>query len=367
MGVGRRTPSNGSMEVALRQSVGGGATAGQVETESQILVCIVNELITLVLHHTFASVFLLTLAARIGVPVPAAPLLVVAGGLAHMGRISATEPLLSAVVANVLGDAIWFLAGRYWGHQVMRLLCRISLSPDSCARQAETLVNRWGGGSLIAAKFVPGISVVAAPMAGALHMPVVRFLVFETIAGVIWTVVLMGIGATFSSQIRAILDFVVVGSGAAALGTLVLGLGTYVAWRQARRRRLLRELGIPRMAIEELDDLITSGAAPFVIDVRSEPGRQSEPRQIPGATWMPLEALPTSAAGVPLDRDIVLYCNCPNEVTAARAAHLLATKGFVRARPLAGGLDAWVAAGKLTEGVEPIEQPPVASEYAMHS
>ena len=326
-----------------------------------------NELAALVLQHTFASVFILTLAARIGAPVPAAPLLVVAGGLGYMGQISLAEPLLSSVAANIIGDGIWFLAGRHWGHQVMRLLCRISLSPDSCARQAETLVNRWGGSSLIAAKFVPGISVVAAPMAGALHMSAVHFLQFETIAAVVWTVVLMAVGAMFSRQVQAILDFMVVGSGAAALGAVLLGLGSYVVWRQVRRRRLLRELGIPRMAAYELEELIERGMAPLVIDVRSAPGRYSEPRQIPGATWLPVEDLRTGVDGVPMDREIVLYCNCPNEVTAARAARLLAAKGFLRARPLAGGLGAWVSAGRLTEAVPTVEETTAPAGLALRS
>src|SRR5690606_598969 len=100
-------------------------------------------------------VFLTTLAARIGLPVPAAPLLVVVGGLAATGQLSLAVLLVVAVIANLLGDSVWFYGGRSHGARVMRLLCRMSLSPDSCVRQSESLIARWGGSSLIAAKFVP--------------------------------------------------------------------------------------------------------------------------------------------------------------------------------------------------------------------
>jgi len=165
-----------------------------------------REIVTLLVDHGVLIVFAATLAARIGMPVPASPLLVVAGGLAESGTLSWPVAALAAIVANVIGDALWFEAGRRHGHRVMRLLCRISLSPDSCVRQSEALIGRWGGSSLIAAKFVPGVSVVAAPMAGALQMPWLRFLGFELLAAAVWTLLFLGIGAVFSSQIQQVLD-----------------------------------------------------------------------------------------------------------------------------------------------------------------
>nr|MDP9124978.1 sulfurtransferase [Pseudomonadota bacterium] len=127
-----------------------------------------RDLIPLLIAHGALIVFLITLAARVGAPVPAAPLLVLAGGVATAGQMSLLACLVVSVVANVLGDAVWYQAGRWRGHRVMKLLCRISLSPDTCVRQSEGILSRWGGSSLIAAKFLPGISVVAAPLAGAL-------------------------------------------------------------------------------------------------------------------------------------------------------------------------------------------------------
>ena len=303
-----------------------------------------RELVALLVDHGVLIVFAATLAARVGVPVPASPLLVVAGGLAEGGSLSWPLATLAAIVANVVGDGVWFQAGRRHGHRVMRLLCRISLSPDSCVRQSETLIARWGGSSLIAAKFVPGVSVVAAPMAGALHMPWPRFLGFALIAAAVWTLLFLGLGAVFSQQIQQVLD-VMASTGMAATALLVAVLAAVIGVRYWRRRSALREGGMARISVDELHALMRDGREPLIIDVRSEASTGIDARRIPGAIAIPLKDIDTRARELQRDREVVLYCNCPNEVSAARAARMLAAHGIERARPLAGGLDAWVAAG----------------------
>jgi membrane protein DedA with SNARE-associated domain/rhodanese-related sulfurtransferase len=304
-----------------------------------------RELIALLVDHGVLVVFIATLAARVGMPVPASPLLVVAGGLAVAGEFSWLATLGSSIVANVAGDGIWFVAGRRHGHRVMKLLCRISLSPDSCVRQSESLIVRWGGNSLIAAKFLPGVSVVAAPMAGALGMSWTRFLSFEVAAAAIWTMVFLTLGMVFSGQIQQILD-VMANAGTAAVIALVLVLAALVAIRAWRRRSFLREVEMSRISVDDLHDLISNGQDPVVIDVRSPSSVQVDMRRIPGALFVDLNSMRSKAPDLPRDREIILYCNCPNEVSAARGARLLAEEGFVRVRPLLGGLDAWVASGR---------------------
>lgn len=309
-----------------------------------------HELVALLLGHGALIIFAVTLAARVGAPVPASPLLVVAGSLVLTGQISLTAALGASIAANLLGDGAWFAAGRRYGYRVMRQLCRISLSPDSCVRQGESLITRWGGSSLIAAKFVPGVSVVAAPMAGALGMSTARFLAFEIVAALIWTLACMALGVVFSNQIQQIFD-VMASTGGMATAVLVLVLVALLALRYWKRRRFLRELDIPRIGVDELYALMEQGHAPLVIDVRSEASTEIDARRIPGAISVHLRDIDAHGAGLAPDREIVLYCNCPNEVTAARAAAVLAARGLMRARPLAGGLDAWVAAGRPTEAV----------------
>ncbi|MBA2960942.1 MULTISPECIES: DedA family protein/thiosulfate sulfurtransferase GlpE [Ramlibacter] len=302
-------------------------------------------LIDLLIRHDALAVFLVTLAARIGLPVPAAPLLVVAGGLAAGGRVSLAFVLAVSTAANVLGDGVWFLAGRRYGYRMMRLLCRISLEPDSCVRQSETLVARWGGRSLLAAKFVPGVSLVAAPMAGALGMTARRFVCYDLVAGALWAAAFLGLGLLFNQQIQELLS-AMANAGMAAVALLVLALGAFVAYRWWRRRRFLREVAAAgRVTAAELREMMERGEEPVVIDVRGPATAHLDPRRIPGAVLIDLGEIAAHAPRLPRDRDIVLYCNCPNEASAAKAAGLLIRSGLLRARPLTGGLDGWVEAG----------------------
>ncbi len=301
-----------------------------------------TDIIDLLLQHGVLIVFATTLMARIGAPLPAAPMLVVAGGLASAGQFPGAAVFGVSMLANVAGDAVWFWSGRRHGHRVMRLLCRISMSPDSCVRQSESLILRWGGHSLIAAKFVPGVSVVAAPMAGALAMSWPRFLAFEAVAAALWTAVFFGLGMLFTSQIQQILD-VMAGPGAVALALLILVLVAFLGLRWWRRRSFLRDVNMPRISADELRALMRDGHEPIVVDVRTPQSAQVDGRRIPGALNIQLHEMADKAGALSRDREIVLYCDCPNEASAARAARVLMQKGFQRVRPLAGGVDAWVA------------------------
>ncbi len=310
-----------------------------------------DQLTALMVEHAVAVVFIATFVSRVGLPLPAAPLLVVAGALA-----AAAQPtvLLALVVASwlgsVLGNGVWFYAGRLYGYRFMRLLCKISISPDSCVRSSETLIGRWGGLSLVAAKFVPGVSVIAPPMAGALGMSSLRFLAFETAGALIWAVLFMALGWFFRDEIQAVLE-ALSEAGSIAVVALVVVLAVFVAFRYWRRRAMLRLTGMPRVTVGELLGLMKGEPPPIVIDVRGEAGVQVDPRRIPGALPISLKEIQQRRAELPFegdDREIILYCSCPNEVSAALAAQALLARGMKRARPLAGGLDAWVEAGHPT-------------------
>lgn len=302
-------------------------------------------LIALLVEHGLLLVFTATLAARVGMPVPAAPLLIVAGGLSVTGALSLPAVLLAATLANVLGDGVWFAAGRRYGARVLGLLCRISMSPDSCVRQSESLIGRWGGSSLIAAKFVPGVSVVAAPMVGAMGMSWRRFVGHDLLAGAIWSAVFLGLGFAFADQVQTVLD-VLADAGLAATALLLLGVAGFVAWRYLRRRRFLRKVAMARITVDELHAAMARGEAPVVLDVRAATVTELDRRRIPGAMLVALPSLPDQVAHLPRDRELVTYCDCPNEASAALAAHELRKAGFTRVRPLTGGLEAWVASGR---------------------
>ncbi len=314
-----------------------------------------NELLALLAAHGAAVVFLATLAARLGAPVPAVPFLIVAGGLSVGGQVSFPGVVLAAVVGNILGDGAWFLAGRRWGYRVMRLLCRISLSADSCVQRSESILGRWGGLSLILAKFVPGVSVVAPPMAGALGMSNTRFLSYETAAALIWTLGFLLLGRVFHSAINDVLAVLSnIGLTAAVFCGVMLLL--FLAWRYYMRRLALSADDIAHIDVDALRAALAGGNGPTVVDVRAAASRAIDDRAIPGAVGIELKRLPGDLGALADGRELVLFCDCPDDASAIAAARVLLAAGLPRVRVLAGGLDAWMAA----EAVAALDPRPVA-------
>jgi membrane protein DedA with SNARE-associated domain/rhodanese-related sulfurtransferase len=297
----------------------------------------------LIERHGLALVFANVLLEQVGLPLPAVPTLIVCGALAAEGRISAAAVLGLAFLACAIGDGLWFLAGRFYGRRVLRFLCGISLSPDSCVRQTQTQFERWGGIALVAAKFIPGLSTVAPPLAGAMRYGWVRFTLLNSLGILVWAGVAIGAGMLFHAQVSALLARLE-DLGRAAVGLVVALLCAYVAFKWWERQRLYKTLRVARITVDELRKLMGEAPKPVIVDLRAQlPG--DERRSIPGAIVMDLAEVRDGRSGLPLDNDIVFFCDCPNEASAASAAKGLMDLGYTRVRPLLGGLDAWIAAG----------------------
>lgn len=281
---------------------------------------------------------------QIGLPVPAVPTLIVAGALAADGHMSLSALFAGAVLACLVPDCGWYLVGQKYGIRVLKTLCRISLEPDSCVSQTQTRFERWGINSLVIAKFIPGLAIIAPPMAGAMRIGWPRFVFLSTCSAVLWAGTALGAGALFKSQIARLLAHLQEFGSITGMGLMLL-LAAYIAYKWWERRRFYRLLRMARIGVAELYALIQAGASPLIIDVRSSTARQLEPRWIPGALHVPLQDVAHHLKELPRDRDIILYCTCPSEASAARVAKILMNHGFKRVRPLNGGLDAWVAAG----------------------
>ena len=285
---------------------------------------------------------------QIGIPVPAVPTLVVAGAVAADGRMPLFTLFFWSVAACLAADCSWYWIGQKYGIRVLKTLCKISLEPDSCVSQTQTRFERWGVNSLVIAKFVPGLAIIAPPMAGALRIGWPRFILLSTCSGVLWVGAALAAGIVFKSQIGAVLDHLsefgrVIGTG------ILIALALYIAFKWWQRRRFYKMLRMARISVTDLFELIQAGASPVIIDVRSATARNLEPRWIPGALHVPLQDAAHRLKELPRDRDIILYCTCPSEATAASVARILMNHGFKRVRPLYGGLDAWVAAGYAVE------------------
>jgi membrane protein DedA with SNARE-associated domain/rhodanese-related sulfurtransferase len=307
-----------------------------------------NDLSSLVSQYGLAIVFGNVFVEQIGMPVPAIPTLIVAGALASGGKLSLPAVFAVALAACVIADVAWYVAGRHYGNRVMKMLCQISLTPDSCVSQTQDRFERWGLKALLFAKFVPGISLLAPPLAGATRIGWLPFLAFNSAGGALWVAAGMGGGMLLGAQIEALLAYLA-RYGSFALSLVAALIAGYVAFKWWERHRFYAMLRMARISVDELHQMMDAGLAPLVVDVRSHTALTLEPRRIPGARHVPLHGFEEHVRELPRDRDIILYCNCPNEASAARVAKLLIDAGFVRVRPLLGGLDAWIAAGHPVE------------------
>src|ERR1044071_3407497 len=144
----------------------------------------------------------MVLLEQLGLPIPAAPLLIAAGALARAGKMNLTFAMTLAFVAAILADLFWYFLGRYRGGRILKLLCRISLEPDSCVRRTENLFIRHGIRSLLVAKFIPGLNTAAPSLAGVFRMPVRRFLIFDSLGAFFWVVTVIRLGLIFSDQLE---------------------------------------------------------------------------------------------------------------------------------------------------------------------
>ena len=299
-----------------------------------------NETLEFLVRHGAAVLFAAVFVEQMGVPLPAAPWLLTAGALSATGRINWFVALSAATVGSALADLIWFYLGRYGGQRMLNLLCRISLEPDSCVRRTQDLFTRYGMRGVVAAKFIPGLSTLAPPLAGSLGVSAPRFFFFDGLGSVLYAGGFILVGVLFSHQLEQVI------AALASLGSSALGLAAglvalYIGYKFYQRQRLLKELRMARITVDELHQKLESGESPIILDLRSQAEVERDPLLIRGARHMTMEELKLRHQEIPRDRDIVLYCSCPNEVSSARMALLLHRNGIVRVRPLLGGIDAW--------------------------
>jgi membrane protein DedA with SNARE-associated domain/rhodanese-related sulfurtransferase len=300
-----------------------------------------SQLVDLIQNYGVLIVFGIVLVEQFGLPIPAFPILVVAGALSVGGAVSWQLCLLAAVLACLICDVFWFRAGRFYGKRILRLLCKISLSPDSCVSQTEDRFRRFGAKSLLVSKFVPGFNTIAAPLSGAIGTRSRPFLAYAMTGAALWSGTGILLGILFHDGVEELLGWLEA-AGGTALSVLATLLLLFIAVKYVERRRQRARSAVPRIEIAELKALIDGGHDPLIIDARSLTAQALE-AAIPGALVFQSCAPDQLMATLDKERHIVVYCSCPNDVTAAEVAKQFLANGFHRARPLKGGLDAWHA------------------------
>jgi membrane protein DedA with SNARE-associated domain/rhodanese-related sulfurtransferase len=306
-----------------------------------------HELTHLVAEYGLLVVFAGVLLEEGGLPIPCFPILVVAGAGAATGHYSIPLVIAVTVLAALLADLFWYWAGKRFGRRVLSVLCRITLSPDSCVRQTESLFTRIGPWSLLFVRYLPGLTNITVAMAAITPMRLGTFLMLNMAGTVLYFSVPVLLGAIFYRAIDEILDTTAT-LGTTGIVAIVAALALYIALRWWRRQAFIRQLRMDRISVDELIAMIDGGNVPVILDVRSADTRARD-GIIPGA----LPAHPEDIHSLlEFDRDseIVIYCACPNEATAATAALHLRKAGFRKIRPLLGGVDAWVGAGRELTG-----------------
>jgi membrane protein DedA with SNARE-associated domain/rhodanese-related sulfurtransferase len=306
----------------------------------------------ILLVYGYILIFGWVLLEQIGLPVPATPVLLAAGALSATEHMNFPEALLAGVAACLLADLSWFLFGRRYGNFVLRLLCKFSLESSTCVRRTHESYSKRGAYTLLFAKFVPGLSVIAPPVAGQTGMSVQRFLLFDAGGSFAWVGALLLVGRLFGDIIDKdprVLNWM--GRFGGAL--LILGILGFLASRIWRRQSYLRKLRMARLEPEILKQMLDAGEQVYIVDLRHPLELVPDPFVLPGAHHLSPDALAARSAEIPHDRDVILYCTCPSEATAAKTAMTLHKLGVDRVRPLRGGFDEWKRLGYPLDAIEP--------------
>jgi membrane protein DedA with SNARE-associated domain/rhodanese-related sulfurtransferase len=292
------------------------------------------------IHYGYIVLFLWIAAEQLGMPLPSVPLLITAGTLTATHQMRLSLVLAAAVAACLISDSLWYYMGKRFGGAVVRLLCKLSLESTTCVSRTENRFQKYGAWALLFAKFVPGLSTVAAPLAGQTGMPFQKFFQADFAGALLWSLSMTLIGRFFGDVMKHHPN---------ALHTLTQSAGVLfllviialLASRVLKQRAFLQQLRGSKIEPEELKAMLDQGLEVHIIDLRHPLDYLPDPRMLPGAELLTPETLVARSESIPRDRDIVLYCTCPSDATSARMALRLRKLGIYRVRPLRGGFEAW--------------------------
>ncbi len=296
------------------------------------------------IRYGYWVVFLWILTEQLGIPIPSTPLLLTAGTLTATHRLQLSFVLLAALLASLLADSTWYLFGKRYGSAVVRMMCRLSLESTACVRKTEGYFTKRGAAALLVAKFVPGLGSVAAPIAGQIGMGYGKFVLFDAGGVLLWILSVTLAGRFFGDILKHHPNALSTTAHFFGLIFALLFVG-FLAWRMLQRRAFLRSVRMARLEPQDLKRMIDAGQPVVIVDLRHPLDYLPDPRTLPGALSLTPDKLVEQRDRIPRDQEIVLFCTCPSEATAARMALRLRSMGIHRVRPLRGGYDEWKRLG----------------------
>jgi membrane protein DedA with SNARE-associated domain len=307
----------------------------------------------ILLAYGYVLLFAWVLIEQLGVPLPATPVLLAGGALTVDGHLSFALAFFAGVSGCMIADSTWFFIGRRYGHFVLRILCKLSLEPTTCVRRTQDSFSRRGGVAIMFAKFVPGLASLTSPVAGQNGMAYPVFLFFDALGSTIWVGTLLVVGRLFGDVLQrdpSLMNWAGRFSGA----LLVIGIIGFFVGRLIRRNMVLKMLAGSRLEPEELKRQLEAGERVYIVDLRHPLELMTDPFTLPGAQHFAPDALAQRHSEIPRDRDVVLYCTCPSEATAAKTALTLHRLGIQRVRPLRGGYYEWKRLGFPVDAIPPV-------------
>jgi len=302
-----------------------------------------NTLIELVQAYGLWIIFLITLFQSIGLPLPAFAIIIFTAAITPTTAIDITSLLMTATFGSLIGDIILYQAGKRLGTSILGKLCRISLSPDSCIRSSGDIFNRYGPPALTVLKFVPGLSTLAPVVAGVYAMPIFSFIAFSMIAAAFYSIAAVSLGVLFQDEISSLIA-TLTQFGKLSIVIIIISFGIYLFAKWLQRYRLIRQFKTDKVTVNDLLELIQERTGPIIFDARPADQRLRN-GFIPGSIHISDTNLIEIANLYSAHDEIIIYCSCPNELTAAKYAQKLRRTGLKRIRPLLGGLDEWTKSG----------------------
>ena len=258
-------------------------------------------------HYGPMLVFASVLFEQAGLPIPCTPWLIAAGALARLGNGSLVLPIALAAVAASLGHIGWFLAGRRWGNRVLRLLCRVSLEPESCVQRTENAFSRHGPKALIVAPFIPGLTTIAPPLAGMSGMRLPRFLLLDGLGDLLWAGTFVGLGWLAGEPFFRVTELVL-GYGPSAVGIVVSALMLWLLFKLVQRQRFRRQLRVDRVSPTEVKERLDKGDDLLLVDLRHRSEVEEAKATLPGALHISPDELEARHNEISRKREVVLFC-----------------------------------------------------------
>ncbi|MBY0372577.1 MAG: VTT domain-containing protein [Bryobacteraceae bacterium] len=267
-----------------------------------------TELLSFLERHGYGLLFAVLFLEQSGLPLPAMPVLLAVGALCGQGKLNIVVSLGAAVAACLLADLIWYSVGRAKGRSILRVLCKVSLEPDTCVRATEDAFDRYGRGTLLVAKFIPGLNTVAPPLAALSGMPLRTFLWLDAVGALLYSATFAGLGWIFHREIARVSD-ALSDLGSRVFWLLAAALAVYLGIKLLQRNLLIRRFRLSRIEPEELAELMREGAEIAVVDLRHRVELEAEGAKLPGALVFRPEEIKDRHSEIPRGRDIILYCS----------------------------------------------------------